>query len=138
MKKTEQSKLAEERVKMTVIPPSIVEPNQSLSIQEIIRNVTQTGQTGLATGLAAEYDDPDQNDDSGDFEDPTLNQEFDRLDALNELYKGQSKYDSSVKGLIKRNKERLARLRAIRKLKLLFLADKRKRTRNTRLRVRFL
>lgn len=117
MKKTEQSKLAEERVKLTEFPPSIVESNQSLSMQEIIRNVTQTGQTGLATGLAAEYDDPDQNDDGGDFDDPTLNQEFDRLDALNELYKGQSKYDSSVKGLIKRNKERLARLRAIRKLR---------------------
>lgn len=115
MKKTEQSKLAEELVKLTEFPPSIVEPNQSLSIQEIIRNVTQTGQTGLATGLAAEYDDDDQNNDDGDFDDPTLNQEFDRLDALNELYKGQHKYDSSVKGLIQRNKERLARLREIRK-----------------------
>ncbi|MBQ3410776.1 MAG: hypothetical protein IJH30_03390 [Bacillus sp. (in: Bacteria)] len=115
MKKIEQSLLAEERVKLTEFPPSIVEPNQSLSIQEIIRNVTQTGQTGLATGLAAEYDDDDQNNDDGDFDDPTLSQEFDRLDALNELYKGQHKYDSSVKGLIKRNKERLARLREIRK-----------------------
>lgn len=115
MKKIEQSLQAEERVKLTEFPPSIVEPNQSLSIQEIIRNVTQTGQTGLATGLAAEYDDDDQNNDGGDFDDPTLNPEFDRLDALNELYKGQHKYDSSVKGLIKRNKERLARLREIRK-----------------------
>ena len=115
MKKTEQSKISEEFVIYTEFPPSIVEPNQSLSIQEIIRNVTQTGQTGLATGLAAEYDDEDQNDDGGDFDDPTLNQEFDRLDALNELYKGQHKYDASVKGLIRRNKERLARLRAIRK-----------------------
>ena len=86
MKKIEQSLKAEEYVDLTEFPPSIVEPNQSLSIQEIIRNVTQTGQTGLATGLAAEYDDDDQNNDGGDFDDPTLNLDFDRLDALNELY----------------------------------------------------
>lgn len=117
MKKSEQSKIAESLYVPSEYGASIVEPNQSLSIQEIIRNVSQTGQTGLATGVAAEYDDNDQNNDDGDFDDPTLDQGLDKLDALNLLYKQQGKYDNSVRGVIKRNEERLARLSYLRKRK---------------------
>lgn len=111
MKKSEQSKIAEALFVPSVYGPSMVEPNQSLSIQEIIRNVSQTGQTGLASGIAAEYDDPDQNNDGGDFDDPTLQQDLDKLDAMNILYKQQSKYDHSVRGVIRRNEQRLQRNR---------------------------
>lgn len=111
MKKSEQSKIAESLFVPSVYGPSMVEPNQSLSIQEIIRNVSQTGQTGLASGIAAEYDDEDQNNDGGDFDDPTLQQDFDKLDAMNLLYKHQVKFDNSVRGIIRRNEQRLQRNR---------------------------
>lgn len=116
MKKSEQSKIAESQFVPSVYGPSIVEPNQSLSIQEIIRNVSQTGQTGLASGIAAEYDDDDQYNDGGDFDDITLNQDLDRLDAMNYLYKQQGKHDNSVRGIIRRNEQRLQRNRYLRQM----------------------
>lgn len=116
MKKSEQSKIADSLFVPSEYGPSIVEPNQSLSIQEIIRNVSQTGQTGLASGIAAEYDDDDQYNDGGDFDDITLNQDLDRLDAMNYLYKQQGKHDNSVRGIIRRNEQRLQRNRYLRQM----------------------
>ena len=58
--------------------PSKTEPDESLTIQQILVRV----QKGLTTGVGAstsedDYDDP--NDD--DFDDPTLQPGFDKLDA---------------------------------------------------------
>lgn len=59
--------------------PSVTQPDESLTIQQILARVSQ----GLTTGIGAsvsddDYDDP--NDD--DFDDPTLQPGFDKLDAL--------------------------------------------------------
>ena len=59
--------------------PSKTQPDEALSIEQILSRV----QHGLTTGLGAsvsdnDYDDP--NDD--DFDDPTLQPGFDKLDAL--------------------------------------------------------
>ena len=58
---------------------SITQPDEALSIQQILDRVSH----GLTTGIGAsvsddDYDDP--NDD--DFDDPTLQPGFDKLDAL--------------------------------------------------------
>lgn len=59
--------------------PSKTQPDEALSIEQILDRV----QRGLTTGVGAsvsdaDYDDP--NDD--DFDDPTLQPGFDKLDAL--------------------------------------------------------
>lgn len=57
---------------------SITQPDESLSIREILHRVSQGLTTGLGDTPFGEYDD--ENDE--DFDDPTLDPEFDRLDAL--------------------------------------------------------
>lgn len=59
--------------------PSMTQPDEALTIEEILNRVSH----GLTTGIGAsvsddDYDDP--NDD--DFDDPTLQPGFDKLDAL--------------------------------------------------------
>lgn len=59
--------------------PSITQPDDSMTIQQILDRVRH----GLTTGLGAsrsddDYDDP--NDD--DYDDPTIQPGFDKLDAL--------------------------------------------------------
>lgn len=57
---------------------SITQPDESLSIREILHRVSQGLTTGLGDTPFGEYDE--ENDE--DFDDPTLDPEFDRLDAL--------------------------------------------------------
>lgn len=58
------------------IDPSVTEPDQSLTIQEILRRVSEGKTTGL-TDLPSEcFDDDDDND----FDDPTIQPGFDKLD----------------------------------------------------------
>lgn len=57
---------------------SITQPDESLSIREILHRVSKGLTTGLGDTPFGEYDD--ENDE--DFDDPTLDPEFDRLDAL--------------------------------------------------------
>ena len=57
---------------------SMTEPDQSLSIQQILKRVSEGKTTGLLDQSTLEYDDPDDND----FEDPTLQPGFDKLDML--------------------------------------------------------
>lgn len=72
--------IAEDRVKcLEQTEPSVTQPDEALTIQQILARV----QAGLTTGVGAslredDYDDP--NDD--DFDDPTLQPGFDKLDAL--------------------------------------------------------
>ena len=94
-----QAKLAEDRFRPTVFPPSIAEPDQSLSIEEIMRNVVATGQTGLPTGLDAEYDD-DNND---DFDDPTLDPGLTIMEATDILQDTKSRYHHSIKQIQEAN-----------------------------------
>lgn len=57
--------------------PSITQPDEALTIQQILDRV----QHGLTTGIGGyplEYDD----DSDDDFDDPTLQPGFDKLDAL--------------------------------------------------------
>lgn len=59
--------------------PSVTQPDESLSIRQILARVAH----GMTTGLdqfagSGEYDE----DDNEDFDDPTLDPEFDKLDAL--------------------------------------------------------
>lgn len=60
----------------TEIKPGLTEPDQTLSIQQILDRV----QKGLTTGLSdlpqGEYD----SDDDDDFDDPTIQPGFDKLD----------------------------------------------------------
>jgi len=59
--------------------PSKTQPDEALSIQQILDRVSRGLTTGLGASVSdADYDDP--NDD--DFDDPTLQPGFDRLDAL--------------------------------------------------------
>lgn len=73
--------------KYTSFTPTIVEhvnsaePDQSLSIEEILRNVATTGVTGLPRPIAAVYDD----DNNYDFDDESIQPEFDQFDALDAL-----------------------------------------------------
>lgn len=57
---------------------SMTEPDQSLSIQQILKRVSEGKTTGLLDQSTLEYDDPNDND----FEDPTLQPGFDKLDML--------------------------------------------------------
>ncbi len=73
--------------KFTDFVPTIVEhvnssePDQSLSIEQILRNVATTGVTGLPRPISAVYDDEDNND----YEDESIQPEFDQFDALDAL-----------------------------------------------------
>lgn len=73
--------------KYTVFVPTVVdhvniaEPDQSLSIEQILRNVATTGVTGLPRPITAVYDD-ESND---DYEDESIQPEFDTFDALDAL-----------------------------------------------------
>lgn len=58
--------------------PSMTEPDQSLSIQQILKRVSEGKTTGLLDQSTLEYDDPTDND----FDDPTLQPGFDKLDML--------------------------------------------------------
>lgn len=57
---------------------SMTEPDQSLSIQQILKRVSEGKTTGLLDQSALEFDDPNDND----FDDPTLQPGFDKLDML--------------------------------------------------------
>ena len=57
------------------------EPDQSLSIEQILKNVATTGVTGLPRPIEAVYD----SEDNEDFDDCTIQPEFDNLDALDAL-----------------------------------------------------
>ena len=73
--------------KYTFFTPTIVEhvnsaePDQSLSIEQILRNVATTGVTGLPRPISAVYDD----DNNNDYEDESIQPEFDQFDALDAL-----------------------------------------------------
>lgn len=59
--------------------PSLTQPDESLSIRQILARVANGYTTGLDQFAGnGEYDDEDNND----FDDPTLDPEFDKLDAL--------------------------------------------------------
>ena len=59
--------------------PSITQPDESLTIQQILLRVQQ----GLTTGVGASLNDADYDpEDDHDWEDPTRQPGFDRLDAL--------------------------------------------------------
>lgn len=58
--------------------PSVTQPDESMTIREILHRVSQGMTTGLADNPNLEYDE--ENDD--DFGDPSLDPEFDKLDAL--------------------------------------------------------
>ena len=59
--------------------PSITQPDEALSIQEILYRVSH----GQTTGIGASTNDDDYDDpDDEDFDDPTLQPGFDKLDAL--------------------------------------------------------
>lgn len=94
-----QVELANKRKRLTVFPPSIAEPDQSLSIEEIMRNVVATGQTGLPTGLDAEYDD----EDNEDFDDPTLDPGLTVMEASDILADTKNKYRHSIKQIKEAN-----------------------------------
>lgn len=63
--------------------PSLTEPEQSMSIQEILDRVSRGMTTGLSSPIAAEFDD-EQDD---DFDDPGLDSDFNELDARNEMHR---------------------------------------------------
>lgn len=59
--------------------PSITQPDEALSIQQILDRVSR----GLTTGLGASVSDEDYDDDDDeDFDAPHLQPGFDKLDAL--------------------------------------------------------
>lgn len=58
--------------------PSVTQPDESLSVREILYRVSQGLTTGIPDGPDPEFDD----DNDEDFQDPTLDPEFDTLDAL--------------------------------------------------------
>ena len=58
--------------------PSVTQPDETLSIREILHRVSQGMTTGIGDQVPGDYDE--DNDD--DFGDPTLDPEFDKLDAL--------------------------------------------------------
>lgn len=57
--------------------PSVTQPDETLSIREILHRVSQGMTTGLGDQPGAYDDEEDE-----DFGDPTLDPEFDKLDAL--------------------------------------------------------
>lgn len=58
--------------------PSVTQPDETLSIREILHRVSQGMTTGLGDQNLGDYDA----DEDDDFGDPTLDPEFDKLDAL--------------------------------------------------------
>lgn len=80
------------------------EPDQSLSIEEILRNVATTGVTGLPRPITAVYDD----DDNNDFGDESIQPEFDNLDALDALESHRRNARSIQKRLDAERKHRIA------------------------------
>lgn len=58
--------------------PSVTQPDESMTIREILHRVSQGMTTGLVDNPNLEYDDEDVDD----FGDPSLDPEFDKLDAL--------------------------------------------------------
>lgn len=86
--------------------PSITQPDESLTIQEILIRVQQGLTTGVGPSLRdADYDDEDDHD----WEDPSRQPGFDKLDAL--------EYMNSEKAEKTRNEERGRRKKADEKAK---------------------
>lgn len=61
-----------------VWPASLTQPDDAMSIQEILQRVSMGLTTGLDGSVSDDYDDDDDND----FDDPTLEPGFGKLDAL--------------------------------------------------------
>lgn len=57
---------------------SMTEPDQSISIQQILKRVSEGKTTGLLDQSQLEFDDENDND----FDDPTIQPGFDKLDML--------------------------------------------------------
>lgn len=88
--------------------PSLTEPDQSLSINQILARVAQGFTTGLKD-YTVEYDE----DDNDDFEDPTLDSDFNEMDAINlkaeidaERKRKEDARRAAVREYTKRNKQR--------------------------------
>ena len=80
--------------------PSCTQPDESLTIQEILVRVSQ----GLTTGVGASLNDADYDDeDDHDWEDPTRQPGFDRLDALE--YQNSEKAEKTRQEARKRKKD---------------------------------
>lgn len=91
-------------IKLEVYPPSVTEPDASLSIEQIMINVARTGTTGLPTGPVAEYDDEEDED----YNDITINHP-DKVEAQDYLLYHREKSRKIVDALEKserRSKER--------------------------------
>lgn len=88
------------------------EPDQSLTIEQILRNVATTGITGLPRPIIAVYDDEDNND----FDDATIQPEFDGLDALDALESHRRNARSLRKQIdkVKANQKKIAEQNALR------------------------
>lgn len=71
--------LDDDRVKCHEPGVSITQPDEALTIQEILMRVSKGLTTGVgASSSDADYDDPNDED----FDDPTIQPGFDKLDAL--------------------------------------------------------
>lgn len=88
--------------------PSLTEPDQSLSINQILARVAQGFTTGLKD-YTVEYDE----DDNEDFDDPTLDSDFNEMDAINlkaeidaERKRKEDARRAAVREYTKRNKQR--------------------------------
>lgn len=89
--------------------PSITVPDDAMTIQEILARVSR----GLTTGLdgAVGYGDEDDQDDlETGWDDPTLDPDFDKLDALEMLNgpdadKTRQEYQEAVKRTRKKKKD---------------------------------
>lgn len=80
--------------------PSMTQPDESLTIQQILLRV----QNGLTTGVGASLNDADYDDeDDHDWEDPTRQPGFDRLDALE--YQNSEKAEKTRQEARKRKKD---------------------------------
>lgn len=67
------------RIPIHEFGPSMTQPDEALSIEQILARVSH----GLTTGLGASVSDDDYDDPNDeDFDDPTLQPGFDKLDAL--------------------------------------------------------
>lgn len=88
--------------------PSLTEPDQSLSINQILERVAQGFTTGLKD-YTVDYDE----EDNDDFEDPTLDSDFNEMDAINlkaeidaERKRKEDERRAAVREYTKRNKQR--------------------------------
>lgn len=80
--------------------PSITQPDESLTIQEILLRV----QRGLTTGVGPSLREEDyDSEDDHDWEDPTRQPGFDRLDALE--YQSSEKAEKTRQEARKRKKD---------------------------------